>query len=51
MFVYSFTIEGYNVIVIVKFFPHDVILEDSLLMETMDDDFGDVDSLLNLWNN
>ena len=51
MFVYSFTIEGYNVIVTVKFFPHVVILEDSLSMETMDDDFGDVDSLLNLWNN
>ena len=48
MFVYSFTIEGYNIIVTIKFFPHDVILEDFLSMEPMDDDFGDVDSLLNL---
>ena len=48
VFVYLFTIEGYNVIVIIKFFSHDVILEDFLSMEPMDDDFGDVDSLLNL---
>ena len=29
IFVYSFTIEGYDVIVTVEFFPHVIILEDS----------------------
>ena len=48
MFLYSFTIEGYNVIVTIKFFPHVFVLEDLFSLEPMDDDFGDVDALLNL---
>ena len=49
VFVYSFTIEGYNVIVTIEFFPHVlIILEDFFSLEPMDGDFGDVDTLLNL---
>ena len=48
MFVYLFTIEGYNIIVIIEFFPHVLVLEDFFSLEPMDDDFGDVDILLNL---
>ena len=29
MFVYLFTIEGYNVIATIEFFPHVIVLEDS----------------------
>ena len=29
IFTYSFTIDGYDVIVTIKFFPHIVVLEDS----------------------
>ena len=47
VFVYSFTIEGYDVTVTIEFFPHIVILEDSSL-EPMDDEFEDVDTFLNL---
>ena len=50
IFIYSFTIEGYDVIVIIEFFPHIVVLEDSP-PEPMDDEFENVDSFLNLWNN
>ena len=48
MFVYSFTIEGYNIIVTKEFFSHVVILENFFSLDPMDDDFGDVDTLLNL---
>ena len=49
MFVYSFTIEGYNVFVTIEFSPHIIILlEDFFSMDPMDDDFGDLDTLLNL---
>ena len=48
VFVYSFTIEGYNVIVTIEFSPHVLVLEDFFSLEPMDDDFGDVDTLLNL---
>ena len=48
VFVYFFTIEGYNVIVTIEFFLHVVILEEFFLMDSLDDDFGDVDTLLNL---
>ena len=48
MFVYSFTIEGYNVFVTIEFSPHIIILEDFFSMDPMDDDFGDVNNLLNL---
>ena len=46
VFVYSFTIEDYDVIVTIECFPHIVILEDSSL-EPMDDEFEDVDVFLN----
>ena len=46
IFVYSFTVEGYDVTVTIEFFPHIVILEDSSL-EPMDDEFEDVDGFLN----
>ena len=48
MFVYSFTIEGYNVIITREFFPYVLVLEDFFSLEPKDDDFGDVDTLLNL---
>ena len=48
VFVYSFTIEGYNVIVTIEFFPHALVLEDFFSLEPMDDDFGDVDTFLHL---
>ena len=48
MFVYSFTIEGYNVIVTIEFFPQILILEDFFSLEPLDDDFGDVHTLLKL---
>ena len=48
VFVYSFTIKGYNVIITIEFFPHVLVLEDLFSLELMDDDFGDVDTLLNL---
>ena len=48
VFVYSFTIEGYNVIVTIEFFPQIIILEDFFSLEPLDDDFGDVDTLLKL---
>ena len=49
VFVYSFTIEGYNVIITIEFFPHVIVLEDSS-SESMDDNFEDADIFLNLWN-
>ena len=48
VFVYSFTIEGYDVLIIIEFFSHVVVLEDFFSLEPIDDDFGDVDTLLNL---
>ena len=48
VFVYSFTIEGYNVIITIEFFPHVLVLEDFFSLEPTGDDFGDVDTLLNL---
>ena len=47
MFVYSFTIEGSDVIVTIEFFPHVIVLEDSSL-KPMDNDFEDADTFLNL---
>ena len=46
MFVYSFTIEGYDVIVTIEFFHHVIVLEDSSSLEPMDDDFEDADTFL-----
>ena len=48
IFVNSFTIEGYDVIVTIEFFPHVIILEDSSSLEPTDDDFEDADTFLNL---
>ena len=47
IFVNSFTIEGYDVIVTIKFFLHVIVLEDSF-PEPVDDDFENADTFLNL---
>ena len=47
IFVYSFTIKGYDVIVTIEFFPHVIVLEDSS-PKPMDDDSKAVDTSLNL---
>ena len=47
VFVYSFTIEGYDMTVTIEFFSHIIVLEDSSL-ESTDDEFEDVDTFLNL---
>ena len=48
IFFYSFTIEGYDMTVTIEFFPHIIVLEDSS-SESMDDEFENVDTFLNLW--
>ena len=48
VFVYSFTIEGYDMTIIIEFFPHIIVLEDFSLKST-DDEFKDVDNFLNMW--
>ena len=47
VFVYSFTIVGYDMTVTIEYFPHIIVLEDSSL-ESIDDEFEDVDTFLNL---
>ena len=47
VFVYSFTIEGYDVTITIDFFPHIIVLEDSS-PKPMNDEFEDVDTFLNL---
>ena len=47
IFVYSFTIEGYDMTVTIKFYPYIIVLEDSS-PESTDDKFEDVDTFLNL---
>ena len=47
IFVYSFTIEGYDVIVTIEFFPYVIVLED-FSPEPVDDDSEDADTFLNL---
>ena len=47
IFIYSFTIEGYDVIVTIEFFPHIVVLED-FSPEPIVDEFENVDTFLNL---
>ena len=47
VFVYLFTIEGYDVTVTIEYFPHIIVLEDSSV-ESIDDEFEDVDTFLNL---
>ena len=42
IFTYSFTINGYDVIVTIKFFPHIVVLEDSS-PELTDDESENMD--------
>ena len=44
---HSFTIGGYDVTVIIEFFPHIVVVEDSS-PELMDDESENVDIFLNL---
>ena len=41
------TIEGYDVIVTIEFFPHIIVLENSS-PKPMDDEFENVDTFLNL---
>ena len=47
IFVYLFTIKGYDMTVTIEFFPHIIILEDSS-PESTDDEFEDIDTFLNL---
>ena len=47
IFVYSFTIESYDVTVTIEFFPYIIVLEDSSL-ESTDDEFENVYTFLNL---
>ena len=47
IFTYFFTINGYDVIVTIEFFPHIVVLEDFSL-ELMDDESESVDISLDL---
>ena len=47
IFTYAFTINGYDVIVTIKFFPHIVVLEDSSL-ELTDDESENIDISLSL---
>ena len=47
IFVYSFTIEGYDMTITIEIFPHIIVLEDSS-PESTDDEFEDVDTFLNL---
>ena len=47
IFTYSFTINGYDVIVTIEFFPHIVVLEDSF-PELTNDEFENVDIFLSL---
>ena len=47
IFTYSFTINGYDVTVTIKFFPHIVVLEDSS-PELTNDESENVDVSLNL---
>jgi len=35
----------------IEFFLHVVILEEFFSIDSLDDDFEDVDTLLNLWSN
>ena len=47
IFTYLFTIDGYDVTVTIKFFPHIVVLEDSF-PELTDDESESVDISLDL---
>ena len=47
IFIFSFTIDGYNVTVTIEFFPFIVVLEDSSL-ELTDGESKSVDIFLNL---
>ena len=49
IFTYSFTINGYDVIVTIEFSSYIVVLEDSSL-ELTDDESESVDISLDLWN-
>ena len=47
IFTYSFTMNGYDVTVIIEFFPHIVVLED-FSPELTDDEFENIDISLSL---
>ena len=44
IFIYSFTIEGYDVTITIECFPHIIVLEDSS-PEPMNDEFKNIDTL------
>ena len=46
VFLYSFIIEGYDVIVTIEFFPHVIVLEDSS-PKPVDDDSKDANTFFN----
>ena len=48
IFVYSFSIESYDVTVTIEFLTYIIVLEDSSL-ESTDDKFENEDTFLNLW--
>ena len=48
IFVYSFSIESYDVTFTIEFLTYIIVLEDSSL-ESTDDEFENVDTFLNLW--
>ena len=49
IFTYFFTINGYDVIVTIGFFPHIVVLED-FSSELKDNESKSIDVSLDLWN-
>ena len=49
IFIYSFTINGYDVTITIEFFPYIIVLED-FSPELTDDESESVDVSLDLWN-
>ena len=49
IFIYLFTINGYDVTITIEFFPHIIVLEDSS-PELTNDESESVDIFLNLWS-
>ena len=47
IFIYTFTIEGYDITITIEFFSHIIVLEDSS-PEPVDDEFENMDTYLNL---
>ena len=47
IFIYAFTIEGYDVTITIEFFFHIIVLKDSS-PEPVNDEFENIDTYLNL---